>query len=44
VRHDRQWVSGYIPLPTTYLNGERWEDEIESPNQQHNGPLAKVLE
>ena len=22
----------YIPLPTTYLNGERWTDEIEPPN------------
>jgi uncharacterized protein YdaU (DUF1376 family) len=24
---DRQWIDGYIPLPTTYLNRDRWEDE-----------------
>ena len=24
---DEQWLRGFIPLPTTYLNGERWEDE-----------------
>lgn len=28
---DGQWLEGYIPLPTTYLNGERWEDEISAP-------------
>ncbi|MFA7290118.1 MAG: hypothetical protein WC055_14675 [Melioribacteraceae bacterium] len=26
---DKQWIAGYIPHPTTYLNGERWEDEFE---------------
>jgi DNA-binding transcriptional regulator YhcF (GntR family) len=25
----RQWQAGYIPNPTTYLNGERWTDQIE---------------
>lgn len=24
----KQWKEGYIPNPTTYLNGERWNDEI----------------
>lgn len=24
---DRSWLDGYIPHPTTYLNGERWQDE-----------------
>lgn len=37
VRHrqrlDDQWKRGYIPLPTTYLNGERWEDEFSQPQQ-----------
>lgn len=23
-----QWMRWFIPLPTTYLNGERWEDEV----------------
>lgn len=26
---DRQWLAGYVPDPTTYLNGHRWEDEWE---------------
>ena len=25
---DREWRAGYIPNPLTYLNGDRWEDEI----------------
>ena len=25
----RQWHEGFIPNPTTYLNGERWNDQIE---------------
>jgi uncharacterized protein YdaU (DUF1376 family) len=24
----KQWQDGYIPNPLTYLNGQRWEDEI----------------
>ncbi len=27
---DRGWKEGYIPLPSTYLNGERWEDAIDT--------------
>ena len=26
---DKKWIGGFIPNPTTYLNGDRWEDEIE---------------
>lgn len=29
IEKDGQWIEGYIPHPTTYINGERWEDEIE---------------
>lgn len=25
---DSRWLSNFIPDPTTYLNGNRWEDEI----------------
>lgn len=25
----RKWSAGYIENPTTYLNGERWNDEVE---------------
>lgn len=27
---DRRWVGGYVPDPPTYLNGERWNDELET--------------
>ena len=26
-----QWKNGFIPLPTTYLNQRRWDDEPEEP-------------
>lgn len=28
VENDDQWVRGFSPMPTTYLNGDRWEDEL----------------
>ena len=27
-----QWQRWFIPLPTTYLNWERWEDEVNDKN------------
>jgi len=27
---DTQWLRGYIPHPATYINGDRWEDEIQT--------------
>jgi len=33
-KEDRQWLDGFIPYASTYLNGERWEDEIEKPKQR----------
>jgi hypothetical protein len=27
--NDSQWQDGFIPHPTTYLNGERWNDDIQ---------------
>jgi len=29
--NDGRWLDGFIPDPTTYLNGERWEDEVQAP-------------
>jgi len=29
----KQWLEGYIPNPTTYLNGERWNDELKITNK-----------
>ena len=31
VENDSQWKAGYVPNPTTYINQERWEDEISKP-------------
>ena len=28
---DPQWVAGYAPHPTTFLNQQRWTDEVEAP-------------
>lgn len=28
ITQDHKWREGFIPNPTTYLNGDRWEDEI----------------
>lgn len=30
LKQSEQWKRWYIPLPTTYLNGERREDEVEN--------------
>jgi len=27
---DRSWLDGYIPMTTTYLNQERWQDDIQT--------------
>lgn len=36
---DQKWKDGYIPNPTTYLNGDRWEDEItEVRHEKSNRP------
>jgi hypothetical protein len=36
---DDKWRQGFIPNPTTYLNGDRWEDAYETP-QPRAGPTA----
>lgn len=29
--HDGRWLDGYVPDPTTYIDGNRWEDALEPP-------------
>lgn len=29
ILNDRAWIEGFIPNPLTYLNGKRWQDEID---------------
>jgi len=35
---DNKWSEGYIPNPQTYLNGDRWEDEIQTRAKNNNQP------
>ena len=28
-RVHRTWIEGFVPNPLTYINQERWEDEVE---------------
>jgi len=35
LQFDKKWIDGFIPNPTTYLNGDRWEDEYQK--GQRNG-------
>lgn len=30
-KNDGKWLDGYVPNPTTYIRGDRWEDEITPP-------------
>jgi len=36
-KRDKQWRDGYVPLPLTFLNQRRWEDDFEeiSPVANH---------
>jgi len=36
---DPRWQAGYIPDPTTYINGDRWEDEINTIAQPVKWPV-----
>jgi len=30
ISDDAQWRRGFIPHPTTYINGDRWEDALQA--------------
>ena len=36
IEGDRRWLDGYVPDPTTYLNQERWNDELQAPRSGTN--------
>lgn len=38
--NDRKWVDGFVPNPATYLNQERWNDDIQ-PLKQQSKPMSK---
>lgn len=31
---DGRWLGGFVPDPTTYLRGSRWEDEFSEPDRR----------
>lgn len=33
-KESRQWKEGFIPHPTTWINGERWNDELKKENNK----------
>lgn len=35
---DDQWKRGFVPNPTTYLNQERWTDELQQPKRNESTP------
>jgi hypothetical protein len=41
---DQQWLRGYTPMPTTYINGRRWEDEFDAPIHQPSMGRASVAD
>lgn len=46
---DDRWVAGFVPDPTTYLRGARWEDELGEGGdsrtpEQREADLAKMRE
>jgi hypothetical protein len=40
-KESKQWKSGYVPLPATYINGARWEDE--NPNSSYGDIFAGAI-
>ena len=39
-RETRAWREGFIPLPATFIRGERWEDEL--PVEDELRPLGAL--
>ena len=37
ILNDSQWIKGYIPHPSTYLNQELWTDEVSPRNSNGSG-------
>lgn len=40
---DGRWLDGFIPDPLTYLDGERWEDELQPRRERRDGKPRKSL-
>jgi hypothetical protein len=42
VQNDERWQDGFIPDPATYINQERWEDELTGGNHGTSRKLCAV--
>jgi len=31
IEHNEKWKAGFIPHPKTYINGDKWDDELPAP-------------
>lgn len=38
--NDAKWIAGYQSNPLTYLNGDKWEDELQPERQQNDNRSA----
>jgi len=43
-QQDKKWKDGFIPNPQTYLNQERWEDEVEQADENKPSQYQQELE
>ena len=42
--NERGWLDGYTPHATTYLNGKRWQDDVELPRNAMTKTKAAMQE
>lgn len=43
IEKDGRWQAGYIPDPTTYINQERWNDELTPPDRASGNSGSQSL-
>jgi hypothetical protein len=43
-QYHRDWIEGFIPHPTTFLNGKRWEDEIPPEKRITKGKVKNNIQ
>jgi len=40
---DDKWLKGFIPMPTTFINQDRWEDEYDEVKRRvEQGPAVEI--
>lgn len=44
MKKQEDWLRGFVPMPVTYLNQQRWLDwEMPAPRKEEASPLQKIL-